>query len=100
MGTGSATLGEPKFARATLQPSASREMNSAQKYILLLAMGNLALVLLFPPYDYVSMLLSDIPTFDGFYFVFSNEPHRIVNRSFLTLEVLVVARGGRDHSVG
>lgn len=65
-------------------------MNSAQKHILLLTIGNLVLVLLFPPYDYVSMLLSDIPTFDGFYFVFSNEPHRIVNRSFLTLEVLVL----------
>lgn len=65
-------------------------MNSAQKYILLLTTGNLAFVLCFPPYDYVSMLLGNVPTFDGFYLAFLNEPHRIVNRSFLALEVMVL----------
>ncbi len=65
-------------------------MNTAQKYALLVAAANLVLVLLFPPYDYVSMLLGNIPTFDGFYFVFANEPHRVVNASFLALEVIVV----------
>jgi lysylphosphatidylglycerol synthetase-like protein (DUF2156 family) len=65
-------------------------MNTAQKYALLVAAANLVLVLLFPPYDYVSMLLGNIPTFDGFYFVLANEPHRVVNASFLTVEVIVV----------
>lgn len=65
-------------------------MNSAQKYALLLAAANLALVLLFPPYDYVSMLLGNVPTFDGFYFALAPEPHRVVNASFLALEVIVV----------
>ena len=57
---------------------------------MLVAAANLVLVLLFPPYDYVSMLLGNVPTFDGFAFVFSTEPHRIVNASFLALEVIVV----------
>lgn len=65
-------------------------MNSAQRNALLVAAVNLLLVLLFPPYDYVSMLLGNVPTFDGFYFVFADEPHRVVNSSFLTLEVIVV----------
>lgn len=65
-------------------------MNSAQRYALLVAAANLLLVLLFPPYDYVSMLLGNVPTFDGFYFVLANEPHLVVNTAFLTLEVIVV----------
>ena len=65
-------------------------MNSAQRNALLVAAVNLLLVLLFPPYDYVSMLLGNVPTFDGFYFVFADEPHRVVNSSFFTLEVIVV----------
>jgi hypothetical protein len=65
-------------------------MNTAQKYALLVVVANLVLVLLFPPYDYVSILLGNIPTFDGFYFVLANEPHRVVNASFLALEVIVV----------
>ena len=65
-------------------------MNTAQRSALLVATLNLLLVLAFPPYDYVSMLLGNIPTFDGFYFALAGEPHRIVNRSFLALEVIVV----------
>lgn len=65
-------------------------MNTAQKYALLVAAANLVLVLLFPPYDYVSMLLGNVATFDGFYFVLAGEPHRVVNASFLTLEIIVV----------
>ncbi|MBI5898754.1 MAG: hypothetical protein HZB40_05980 [Rhodocyclales bacterium] len=65
-------------------------MNTAQRYALLVAAANLVLVLLFPPYDYVSMLLGNVPTFDGFYFVLSGEPHRVVNANFLALELFVL----------
>lgn len=65
-------------------------MNTAQRYALLVAAANLVLVLLFPPYDYVSILLGNIPTFDGFYFVLASEPHRVINSSFLALELIVV----------
>ena len=57
---------------------------------MLFAAANLVLVGLFPPYDYVSMLLGNVPTFDGFYFVLAREPHQQVNLSFLTLEIIVV----------
>lgn len=65
-------------------------MNSTQRNVMLVAAANLAVILLFPPYDYVSMLLNNIPTFDGFYFILSVEPHLVINSSFLALEVFVV----------
>jgi hypothetical protein len=51
---------------------------------------NLVLMLLFPPYDYVSLQRGNVPTFDGFYFVFSSGSNRVVNTDFLTLEILVI----------
>jgi hypothetical protein len=71
-------------------PTTSGAMNTAQRYAMLVAAANLVLLLLFPPYDYVSMLLGNVPTFDGFYFVFAGEPHRVVNVNFLMLEMFVV----------
>ena len=71
-------------------PHCESIMNRPQRNALLIAAVNLLLVLAFPPYNYVSMLLGNIPTFDGFYFFFAGEPHRIVNTSFLALEVIVV----------
>ncbi len=76
-------LGNPEFAQI-------RAMNTAQRYAMLVAAANVLLVLLFPPYDYVSMLLGNVPTFDGFYFVFSREPHQVVNVNFLMLELFVL----------
>lgn len=65
-------------------------MNNPLRIALLFAAANLLLALLFPPYDYVSMLIGNIPTFDGFYFVFAGEPHRVVNTSFLALEIIAI----------
>lgn len=65
-------------------------MDRTQRNVMLVTAVNLAVVLLFPPYDYVSMLLNNIPTFDGFYFILSDEPHRVINTSFLSLEIFVV----------
>jgi hypothetical protein len=65
-------------------------MNRAQWAALSIAALNLLLVLLFPPYDYSSMQRGNIPTFDGFYFVFGQHHNRVTNVNFLALEVLVV----------
>lgn len=65
-------------------------MNKKQRIALLVAVANLALLLLFPPYDYVSLQRGNIPTFDGFYFVFGSQQNRVVNTSFLTLAIMVV----------
>jgi hypothetical protein len=65
-------------------------MNNAQRIALFVAVANLALFLLFPPYDYVSLQRGGIPTFDGFYFAFGHHQNRVVNANFLALEVIVV----------
>lgn len=65
-------------------------MNNAQRIALFAAVANLVLLLLFPPYDYVSLQQGNIPTFDGFQFAFGSHPNRVINTSFLTLEIIVV----------
>ena len=42
-------------------------MNKYQWITVVLAAINLALVALFPPYDYISAARNNVPTFDGFY---------------------------------
>lgn len=65
-------------------------MNRAQAFALAAAAANLLLAFLFPPYDYVSLQRGNVPTFDGFYFVFGPLPNRVLNADLLTLEALVV----------
>lgn len=65
-------------------------MNNAQRIALLLAVANLALALVFPPYDYVSLLLGNVATFDGFHFVFAAHPNSVVNANLLALELIVI----------
>lgn len=65
-------------------------MNNAQRIALILAAANLALLLIFPPYDYVSLQYGNIATFDGFYLVFGVHQNRVMNASFLALEIIVV----------
>ncbi len=65
-------------------------MNNAQRIALAVAVANLALVLAFPPFDYISLQRGNIPTFDGFYFAFGSHPNRVVNANFLALEIIVV----------
>ena len=66
-------------------------MNVSQRIALAVAVANLALFMMFPPYDYVSLQYGNIPTFDGFYFVFGSHPNRVMNVNFLALELIVVA---------
>ncbi|RLJ67566.1 hypothetical protein [Sulfurisoma sediminicola] len=65
-------------------------MNRSQAVALAIAALNVALMLLFPPHDYLSLQHGGVGTFDGFYWAFASLPNRVVNRDFLTLEILVV----------
>jgi hypothetical protein len=49
------------------------------------------LLMVFPPYDHVSLQPGSIPTLDGFYFVSGNHPNRVMNADFLALVLNVVA---------
>jgi hypothetical protein len=66
------------------------------RHLILLAfvIGNLGLVLTFPPCDYISLAHRGLPTFDGFYPVFNLPVNRIVNSDFLALEILVILING------
>ncbi len=66
-------------------------MNTSQRIALVVAVANLALLMIFPPYDYVSVQRGNIPTFDGFYFFFGAHPNRVMNANFLALELIVVS---------
>ncbi len=66
-------------------------MNKYQWITLIAAAVNLALVWLFPPYDYISATRNNVPTFDGFHFMFSQQGSNLqVNSTFLQLEFLVI----------
>jgi hypothetical protein len=65
-------------------------MNRQQFLALLIAAANLVLLLMFPPYDYVALQRGNVPTFDGFYFLLGEHVNLVINRDFLTLEILVI----------
>lgn len=66
-------------------------MNRYQGIALGVAVLNLLLVCLFPPWDYVSATVNrGVPTFDGFGFAFSAQPGRMLNTNFLQIVILVI----------
>jgi hypothetical protein len=65
-------------------------MNRFQAIALICAALNLLLIGLFPPFDYISLQRSNIPTFDGFYWLFGTHLNRVINIDLLTLEAIVV----------
>ncbi len=65
-------------------------MNQRQKLTLIIAAINLALMLLFPPFDSYSIANSIIPIFSGFHFAFSKGVNEAVNSGVLFLETAVV----------
>lgn len=65
-------------------------MSRGQRLAVLVAAANLILIWVFPPYDYVSPLQGNIPTFEGFFFRFADNRSRLVNGNFLALEIIVV----------
>lgn len=64
-------------------------MNKYQAVTVFVAAINLLLMLLFPPYDYLSAH-NNVPNFDGFLFVFGDHPNRTVNNDFLFIEIFTV----------
>lgn len=65
-------------------------MNRQQAIALWVAAANLALILAFPPYDYLSLAHGLVPTFGGFHFVGAPPANSVLNHNFLALEELVV----------
>ncbi len=66
-------------------------MNKYQWITLTAALVNLALVWLFPPYDYLSATRNNVPTFDGFHFRFGDAGANLqINANFLQLEYFVI----------
>ena len=65
-------------------------MNKFQRIALAVAVVNLVLVVLFPPFDYISAARNNVATFDGFGFYFSAQPNRLLNKDFLQIEVFVI----------
>lgn len=66
-------------------------MNRYQKILLIVAVFNVAVIVLFPPFDAEPLLRSASRTFDGFYYVFGYHVNRIINVSLLHLETIIVA---------
>ena len=62
--------------------------------LLALVIGNLVLVLAFPPCDYMSLAHKGLPTFDGFYPFFDIPANRRINADFLALIILVILING------
>jgi len=65
-------------------------MNRYQKILALIAAGNLALLLLFPPFLENSLRLRAGAQFESFYFVFSTMGSKKIFTELLTLEVFFV----------
>lgn len=65
-------------------------MNSHQKKLLVVLAANVLLVLLFPPFDSLTIGLGggrNGATFDAFYFVFDRQFNKVVNTNLLFLEL-------------
>jgi hypothetical protein len=76
-----------------------RRMNKKKfnfrKTAMILIAANLVGVLMFPPFEYISnMTRAIIPTFEGFYFIFTHPPYRVIVTPILYLEVFFVLING------
>lgn len=66
-----------------------------QNVILLVVAANLTVILLFPPFEYFYAITSALlPTFQGFYFIFSAGPMLTIVTPMLYLEVMFVLFNG------
>jgi hypothetical protein len=65
-------------------------MNKYQAITLVIAVVNLLLVFLFPPFDYISPARGYVPTFEGFALAFGEHPNRAVNADFLQIEAFII----------
>lgn len=65
-------------------------MNDKQKVALWVGLVNLAVLLLFPPFDSFSYTDTDSLIFAGFQFAFSAESNEVINSDVLFLEIVVL----------
>lgn len=66
-----------------------------QNAILLMVAANLTVILLFPPFEYFYAITNAVlPTFEGFYFIFSAGPMMTIVTPVLYLEVMFVLFNG------
>ncbi len=73
---------------------AGRRLNY-QNAILLMVAANLTVILLFPPFEYFYAISNAVlPTFQGFYFIFSAGPMMAIVAPVLYLEVVFVLFNG------
>jgi hypothetical protein len=72
-----------------------RKKFNFRKIAMLLIVINLIGVVLFPPFEYVgNMTNAMIPTFEGFYFIFTHPPYRVIVMPVLYLEVFFILING------
>ena len=70
-------------------------MNQNQIIALGLAAANLLLILLFPPFESVFALTNaTLPTFEGFYFIFSQKPSHVIVTTLLYIEMIFILVNG------
>jgi hypothetical protein len=77
-------------------PGASKPRLSLQNAVLIATGANLVLMLLFPPFTTVHTLTNPLPpTFEGFYFVFNQDPNHAISTGMLYIEVaFILVNGG------
>ena len=78
-----------KNSKYAISVSEMKPMNKYQAVTILVAAINVLLMLLFPPYDYLSPH-NNVPNFDGFLPLFADHPDRVMNNDFLSIEILTV----------
>ena len=62
-------------------------MNRAQFMLLAVAAANIVLMLLFPPYDSLSIGRGGTASFDAYYFVFDRQYNKVLNTDLLFLQL-------------
>ncbi|MDH4149100.1 MAG: hypothetical protein OEW79_02830 [Betaproteobacteria bacterium] len=77
------------------RPGKSSRRMSLQNAALIFTGLNLVMMLLFPPMESVFALTrAAIPTFEGFYFVFSKKPAHVIVETLLYIEVVFILVNG------
>jgi hypothetical protein len=75
--------------------SGAKRRFSLQNVALVFTGANLVLVLLFPPFESVFALTNAaLPSFEGFYFIFSQKPFHIIVTALLYIEVTFILING------
>lgn len=73
----------------------TRRRISLQNATLLAVAVNLVVILLFPPFESVfAMTKATLPTFEGFYFIFTRQSNHVIVTTVLYLEVIFVLING------